>query len=156
MNYSCGMASILLISASWAARITGVSHWRPAWIFLGGGYLHIDIVIKLNRKFIYASYLLSTQSLKTIFIQYFKSSCSWNKVSHRRSDVEFSPYGVSLGLKHWDFGAFWICAFRSGMTAVWIERGLRGFEFASLGVMCRKLGPSLLMLRGGRTFKSWT
>jgi hypothetical protein len=25
-----GLASILLISASWIARITGVSHWRPA------------------------------------------------------------------------------------------------------------------------------
>jgi hypothetical protein len=26
--------TILLISASWVASVTGVSHWRPAWAFI--------------------------------------------------------------------------------------------------------------------------
>jgi hypothetical protein len=39
--------SILLISASWVARITGVSHWHPDWKFLD---YSVKLVINMYSK----------------------------------------------------------------------------------------------------------
>jgi hypothetical protein len=91
-----GMASnlIFLISASWAARIIGVSHWRPA-------YFSVSCFGFLSQDFSFPFYYAACSTHSCLPLSIALANTAWHASRFFPILIGFQDFQLGSGVKIW-------------------------------------------------------